>query len=84
MEEASGTSIGSYYADFTKTLSKTLIFLFRLAWSSRVSLPTYLTMLSLVGNVRLSIEIRFGEPEVDDFGDEEVDDGVDDDLAVIE
>jgi len=60
---------------FSKTLTDTLSFLFRLAWSLRIKIPAVLTFLFLACDVRLSIEIRFEADDVDfELDDEEEDD----------
>jgi len=69
MEEAVNTGPLEFYPEFSRGLTKTLSFLFQLAWDSRVRLPAYLCFLFLVSDVRLSVEIQVGEqfaPDLDD------------------
>jgi hypothetical protein len=72
MEETSSSVI--LYSDLTKYVSKTLSFLFRLAWLSRIRLPAYLTLIFLASDIRLSVEIVIGEIEGADVADDEDDD----------
>jgi len=52
----------SFY-DEVNIFQTTLMFLFDLAWKSRVRLPAYLTILFIIFDYRLSIEIRFADNE---------------------
>lgn len=74
MEDTS--SAVTLYSDFSKCLSKTLTFLFRLAWLSRIRLPAYLTLIFLATDIRLSVEIVIGDHGVLDLDDDEDDDDV--------
>lgn len=70
MEETVNAGPLGFYREFSQSLTKTLSFLFNLAWLSRVRLPAYLCFLFLASDVRLSVEIRVGEhvaPDLDDL-----------------
>lgn len=60
------------YSDLSKGLGKTLMFLFRLAWFSKIRLPAYLTFIFLAADIRLSIEIVVGEQQIQDVPEEEI------------